>query len=129
MAIVGKFPPVLFDEPRFATGRSAQFKPLGSLTLGIGGPNATGKQRPIKILFRSASSWTTKTCLTGVGSVTYPPPPSGWPKVVATGLTSLLPIMPSSQPSGLLTLFAGPNSIPAVASPPGSGERYITRIF
>src|SRR5439155_26681420 len=108
--VVGKFPPVLFDEPRSTTGRSTQVKPLGSLTLGTGGPNATGKQRPIKILFRSASSWTTKTCLTGVGRVTNPPDPSGWPNVVATGLTSLLPIMPSSQPSGLLTLFAGPNS-------------------
>src|SRR5215469_14367561 len=35
-----------------ATGRSTQFNPLGSLTLGIGGPNATGKaasdQNPVQ---------------------------------------------------------------------------------
>jgi hypothetical protein len=45
--------------PRSATGRSSQFRPLGSLTFATGGPNATGKQRPIAIFVNDASSWTT----------------------------------------------------------------------
>jgi len=46
-----EIPPVLFDEPRFATGRSTQFKPLGSLTLGIGGqtpPGNSADQNPVQ---------------------------------------------------------------------------------
>src|SRR6202011_6259661 len=55
---------------------------------------------------------------------------SGWPRVVATGLTSLLPMIPSSQPIGLLILLAGPNSMPAVCGgEPVMGDRYITRMF
>src|SRR3989442_868165 len=61
IAIVGKLPPVLtlVGEPRSATGRSTQFRPLGSLTFATGIPNATGKQRPIRILLNDASSWIT----------------------------------------------------------------------
>ena len=49
------------------------------------------------------------------------------PVVVATGLTSLLPIMASSHERSAVTLFAGPNWSPAVAPTPLTGERYITR--
>src|SRR2546422_2612521 len=61
IAIVGKLPPVLTvpGVPRLATGRSTQLSPLGSLTFATGGPKATGKQRPIAILLKVASSWIT----------------------------------------------------------------------
>ena len=52
--------------------------------------------------------------------------PLGWPSVVATGLTSLLPMIPSSQPVCEVILFAGPNWMPAVGPAPVTGERYIT---
>src|SRR3989442_15991177 len=58
MARVGKLAPVL-EPGKLATGRSSQFRPLGSLTLGTGAPKATGKQRPIAILVSVASSWMT----------------------------------------------------------------------
>ncbi len=56
IAIVGKSAPVFTPGLRSATGRSVQFKPLGSLTFAIGAPKATGKQRPIRILFKAALS-------------------------------------------------------------------------
>jgi hypothetical protein len=55
----GKFAPVRTPAPRFATGRSTQFRPLGSLWFAIGAPTATGKQRAIRILLRLPSSWIT----------------------------------------------------------------------
>ena len=57
----GKLAPVrtALGSPRFATGRSAQFRPLGSLTFATGAPKATGKQRAIRILLRPPSSWIT----------------------------------------------------------------------
>src|SRR2546425_1200258 len=58
MAIVGKLAPVL-KPGKLVTGRSTQSRPLGSLTLVMAGPNATGKQRPIRILLSDASSWMT----------------------------------------------------------------------
>src|SRR2546423_45651 len=112
IASAGKLPPVLTvpGAPRSATGRSTQLRPLGSLTLGTGAPNATGKQRPIAILLKVASSWMTYTCLTAVDSFAGGPPgAAGWPRVVATGLTSSLPMIPSSQLRPRVTLKPGPN--------------------
>src|SRR6266481_4221932 len=106
---VGQVPPAGIV-PSVATGRSLQLSPLGSLV------NGTGKQRPIRILLNVASSWMTYTCLTGAGAPSL---------VVATGLTSLFPMIPSSQLSGADTFFAGPNWMPAVLPPPGIGERYM----
>src|SRR6267378_3243108 len=117
MASDGKFAPVFAVGqvppegivPSVATGRSLQLSPLGSLV------NGTGKQRPIRILLNVASSWMTYTCLT-----------AGAPSLVlATGLTSLFPMIPSSQLSGADTFFAGPYWTPAVAPPAGVGDRYI----
>src|ERR1700674_5549695 len=62
----------------------------------------------------------TKMCFTGRE-------PGGSSVVVATGLISLLPMMPSSQEAGAETFFAGPNSMPAPNPPPGIGDRYIAR--
>src|SRR5205807_2496526 len=61
MASDGKLPPVLTvpGAPRSATGKSTQFRPLGSLTFAMAPPNATGKQRPIAIFEKVASSCTT----------------------------------------------------------------------
>src|SRR5437879_2270354 len=61
IASVGKLPPVLTvpGAPRSATGRSTQLRPLRSLTFATGAPKATGKQRPIAIFEKVASSWIT----------------------------------------------------------------------
>src|SRR5205823_2567199 len=54
------------------------------------------------------------------------------PVVVATGLTSSLPMIPSSQKPGLVTWFAGPKPSPPEPAPApnpnpdGAGERYMT---
>src|SRR2546428_13799121 len=67
-------------------------------------------------------------CLTGVGRVANPPPINGCPVVVATGLTSSLPMIPSAHVATPLTVFAGPNSTPAVLDAAlAIGERYIVR--
>src|SRR5258708_39211997 len=64
--MVGKLPPAL-KLGKLATGRSTQLSPLGSLTFGVATPTkATGKQRPIRILLKDASSWMTFTCFTAV---------------------------------------------------------------
>src|SRR5438874_2417599 len=97
---------------------SVQFEPLGSLTFATGAPNATGKQRPIRILFRAALSWITKICFTGAGRVTKPPVPLGCPRVVGIGLISSLPMIASSQLPTAVILFAGPNAMPAVGPSP-----------
>ena len=118
MASVGKLAPVFAVGqvppagivPSVATGKSLQLSPLGSLVKG------TGKQRPIRILLNVASSWMTKTCLTGAGAPSF---------VVAIGLTSLFPMIPSSQLSAAETFLAGPNWMPAAAPAAGSGDRYI----
>src|SRR5881227_1503816 len=124
--MVGKLPPVRVCGPRSATGRSTQSSPLGSLTFGTGGPKLTGKHRAMRILWRNASSWITYTCLTalvsGVGT-------EGSPVFVGTGLTSSLPMMPSSHDAGLVMRLGGPNSIPAELPPRGVGERYMTRVL
>jgi hypothetical protein len=126
IARVGKFPPVrtVSGAPRSATGRSTQFRPLGSLTFGIGAPNATGKQRAIRILLRLPSSWMTYTCFTACGSVA-----PFKPVLVATGLTSLLPMIPSSHEPGSVMWFGGPRTSPADAPAPATGERYMTSVL
>src|SRR5438067_2277503 len=53
-------------------------------------------------------------CFTGAGNVAKPPVPFGCPNVVAIGLTSLFPMIASSQLPTAVILFAGPNWIPAV---------------
>src|ERR1700720_1002048 len=60
----------------------------------------------------------TKMCFAGAE-------PGGSSVVVATGLTSSLPMMPSSQELGAETFFPGPNCTPADSPPRGVGERYI----
>src|SRR2546428_9498743 len=123
MARVGKFAPVL-KWGKLATVRSTQSRPLGSLTLVMAGPNATEKQRPIRILLSDASSWMTYTCLTADTSVDCPL----WSVFVATGLTSSFPMIPSLHVPTPLTLFPGPNWIPAVLeSAPVTGERHMVR--
>src|SRR4051812_41250260 len=82
----GKLAPVRTPVPRFATGRSVQLRPLGSLTFWSGAPNATGKHRAIWILLRPPSSWITYTRRTGAASVVARPLTS-CPVVVAAGLT------------------------------------------
>src|SRR5438105_12321930 len=124
--MLGKFAPVR-TAPRSLTLMSVQLRPLGSLTFGIAGPKATGKQRPIQIWLSAPLSWMTKTCFTGAGRMAKVLAVMGWPSVVATGLTSLLPIIASLQVARPLTGLRGPNSIPADALVPLTGGGYITR--
>ena len=76
-------------------------------------------------------------CLTGAARVAgFPVKGSILPVVVATGLTSSLPMIPSLQLPIPLMRFGLPNVIPASEAPPvpgpnpgGWGERYITSVL
>src|SRR4051812_37085329 len=60
-------------------------------------------------------------CLTGAASGV-----AVFDFVVATGLISSFPMIPSLHVLAPETLFAGPNAMPAVGPMPETGERYMT---